>query len=180
MKLIVGLGNPGKKYEKTRHNVGFMVLDRLREALSQYEVTPWELSKKFNAEIAGCAVRGEKVLLMKPMTYMNASGEAVQLVGHFYKVVPRDIIVVHDEKDLMLGNLKVQTDRGHAGHNGVRSIIDHIGTQEFTRIRVGIGSDSEKKMADVPEFVLSKFGLFEKKTAEAAMTRAVAEVLAFL
>ncbi|MBI5728378.1 MAG: aminoacyl-tRNA hydrolase [Candidatus Magasanikbacteria bacterium] len=181
MKLIVGLGNPGKKYARTRHNAGFMALDAAREALLPHQVSAWELSKKFNAEICGCTVRGgEKVILAKPMTFMNVSGEAVQLLGHFYKLTPRDLLVVHDDKDLPLGECRRQTDRGSAGHQGVISIIEHIGTQDFTRLRLGIASDNPKRMANVPKFVLSNFGLLERKKVGAMCARAAQEILQFL
>lgn len=177
MKLIIGLGNPGKKYEKTRHNAGFMALDRLHQTLKQYNISEWELSKKFNSQICGCSIKDEKVLLAKPMTFMNASGQAVQLIAQYYKIEPENITVVHDDKDIKLGEIKIQTDRGHAGHNGIRSIIDHIGSQNFTRIRIGIASDNEKKMADVPNFVLGKFGFFEKGKLETTIKKALEELL---
>lgn len=180
MKLIVGLGNPGKNYEKTRHNVGFMVLDELFKSLEKYNISKWELSKKFNAMICGGEVNGQKIILAKPMTFMNSSGQTVQLIGHYYNIVPRDIIVVHDDKDIKLGELKIQTDRGHAGHNGVRSIIEQIGSQDFTRIRVGIASANAKKMDDIANFVLKKFGLFEKATLEKSIDQAIKEVLKML
>lgn len=177
MKLIVGLGNPGKKYEKTRHNAGFMVLDALhREWAEEYNLTPWEISKKFNAEISGCTIGHQQFLLVKPMTFMNDSGVAVQLLGHFYKLSPRDILVIHDEKDLPLGEIKVQSDRGHAGHNGVRSIVDHIGSKDFTRVRVGIATEKLAKMDDTAKFVLGKFGIFEKKKVEAVVEKAIEEI----
>lgn len=177
MKLIIGLGNPGKKYAKTRHNVGFMALDQLRQTLKKYDISEWELSKKFNSQICGCAVNGEKVILAKPMTFMNASGIAVQLIVQYYKIEPENIIVVHDDKDIKLGEIKIQKDRGHAGHNGIRSIIDYIGNQNFTRIRVGIASGNEKKMADVVNFVLGKFGIFEKSKVETAIKKVLEEIL---
>ena len=180
MKLIVGLGNPGKKYEKTRHNVGFMVLDCLKNELEKYGIKSWELSKKFNAEICGCTINNEKVVLVKPMTFMNQSGQAVQLIAHFYKLAPQDIIVVHDDKDLNLGQLKIQTDRGHAGHNGVKSIIDSIKSQNFYRIRIGIASTNENKMKDIAKFVLHKFSLFEKKKLEEMIAKAKNEILKLL
>ena len=177
MKLIVGLGNPGKQYEKTRHNVGFMVLDALRDSLKEYNVGEWELSKKFNAEICGTTVGGDKIVLAKPMTFMNESGIAVQLIAHFYKMTHRDIIVIHDDKDILLGEIKVQTDRSSAGHNGVQSIIDRIGTQDFTRVRVGVKSENERKMKDTAKFVLSKFGLFERKKVKETMDGTVKEII---
>ena len=176
MKLIVGLGNPGKKYVRTRHNIGFMAVGALHEALKECGINDWELSKKFNAEVSGCTVRNEKLVLAKPMTFMNDSGQAVALLMRYYKIPPRDLIVAHDDKDLLLGTIKVQTDRGHAGHNGVRSIVEHIGTQDFTRVRLGIASENAKKMTDVADFVLAKFGLWERKKAEEMIERAVAEI----
>ena len=177
MKLIVGLGNPGKAYAKTRHNVGFMVVDACQEALRSFHISAWQLSKKFNATIAGCTIRGdEKIILAKPMTFMNDSGQTVQLLAQFYKLTHRDIIVVHDDKDLPLGEIKVQTNRGDAGHNGVKSVITHIGTQDFMRIRIGVASDNPKKMNNTAEFVLQKFGIFERKKAEAAIAQSVEEI----
>lgn len=180
MRLIVGLGNPGKKYAKTRHNIGFMVLDALHEALAAYEITPWELSKKFNGLIAGATVHGEKIILLKPMTFMNASGESVQLVGHYYKLAPADMLVIHDDKDIVLGQIKEQRNRGAAGHNGVLSIMEHVGTQDFTRLRVGIASDNPKKMADIPKFVLKNFGLFERTLVDAVIDATVKKIVSQL
>lgn len=176
MKLIIGLGNPGKQYMKTRHNVGFTATEALHDALTAYRPSAWELSKKFNAEISGCTIGTEKILLAKPMTFMNDSGIAVSLIAHFYKIPPRDLIVLHDDKDILLGEIKVQTNRGSAGHNGVQSIIDHTGTENFTRIRIGIKSDNEKKMTDAAKFVLGKFGLLERKKVEGIIERVIEEV----
>lgn len=177
MKLIVGLGNPGKKYEKTRHNVGFIVLDTLHEELNKYSISNWELSKKFNAMVSGCTLKNEKVILIKPMTFMNYSGQSVQLVAHYYKIPPADIIVAHDDKDINLGEIKVQKDRGHAGHNGIKSIIDSIGSKDFTRVRIGIASSNEKKMKDIAKFVLKKFSIFERKTLEEVTEKSTEEIL---
>jgi PTH1 family peptidyl-tRNA hydrolase len=176
MKLVVGLGNPGKQYEKTRHNVGFMIMDALQETLREYDISEWQLSKKFNAEISGCTVKGEKIILAKPMTFMNASGQSVQLVASFYKISARDIVVAHDDKDIPIGTVKVQTDRGAGGHNGIQSIIDHIGTKQFTRVRAGIASQHKKKMQDTAKFVLGKFGLFEKKLLDQTIQQSVDEL----
>jgi len=177
MKLIVGLGNPGKKYEKTRHNVGFLVLDQLHDNLLSYNINDWELSKKFNALISGCVINNEKTILAKPMTYMNKSGEAVQNIGHFYKLRQKDIVIVHDDKDILLGELKVQENRGPAGHNGIKSIIEYIGTQDFTRVRIGIASENKKKMSDIPKFVLSKFGVLEKKKLQKSIDEAIDKIM---
>ena len=177
MKLIVGLGNPGKKYEKTRHNVGFMALDRLHQELKKYNISEWELSKKFNSQICGCTINSEKIILAKPMTFMNTSGEAVQLIAQYYKIEPESITVIHDDKDIKLGEVKIQKDQGHAGHNGIRSIIDHIGSQNFTRVRIGIAGANEKKMIDIAKFVLGKFGIFEKGKLEKSIAKALEEIL---
>lgn len=168
MKLIVGLGNPGKEYEKTRHNVGFMVLDALHDS--------WKLNKKFNAEIAETTLNDVKVILAKPLTFMNASGEAVQTIAHFYKINPEDIIVVHDDKDIPLGTVKVQKERGDAGHNGVRSIVEHLKSNAFTRVRVGTASENKRKMQDTTKFVLSRFGLFEKTKFRDAIELAIQKI----
>lgn len=177
MKLVVGLGNPGKHYVKTRHNVGFMVLETFQETTNkEFNWTKWEISKKCNAEISHGTKDGEKIILLKPLTYMNDSGVPTQLAINFYKLTPNDLIVVHDDKDIPLGEMKVQTDRGHAGHNGVRSIVDCLSTQNFTRLRVGVASSDTKRMADVPEFVLGKFGLFEKSTLKKSLAQATLEL----
>lgn len=177
MKLIVGLGNPGKKYEKTRHNVGFVILDMLHKNLLSSGINDWELSKKFNALISGCVINGKKVILAKPMTFMNKSGEAVQNIGHYYKLHQRDIIVIHDDKDILLGELKIQENRGSAGHNGIKSIIEHIGTQDFLRVRVGIASENKKKMTDIPKFVLKKFTILEKKKLQKIINEVVNKIM---
>lgn len=181
MKLVIGLGNPGKQYAKTRHNVGFIILNQLRQQLSEENsVSNWELSKKFNAEIAIYTLPSEKIILAKPMTFMNDSGQAVSLIMHFYQIDPKDLIIVHDDKDLALGLIKVQTDRGHAGHNGIRSIAEHISTQNFTRVRVGIASDNPKKMTDTAKFVLSNFSLMERKKVKKVIELGIQEIVKLL
>lgn len=181
MKLVVGLGNPGKKYEKTRHNVGFMVLDKLQERLNEhYKLSEWSLSKKFNAIVCGGVVGDYKVLLTKPMTFMNSSGQSVQLIGHFYRLVPEHVIVVHDDKDLPLGEVKVQKDRGHAGHNGVKSIMEYMGTKEFFRVRVGVASHDPEKMKNTAKFVLGKFSLLEKKQLKETINKSVDDIYTLL
>lgn len=180
MKLIVGLGNPGKKYEKTRHNVGFMVIDDLHKQLLSFGINEWELSKKFNAYISGCNINDEKVILAKPMTYMNRSGEAVQNIGHFYKLNQKDIIVVHDDKDILLGELKIQENRGPAGHNGIKSIIEFIGSQDFLRVRIGIASENKNKMKDIPKFVLNKFGILEKNKLKISIEDAIGKIMGMI
>ncbi len=180
MKLIIGLGNPGKKYEKTRHNVGFLVLDALQERLTDEHISPWEHSKKFNAEVAGyTTIKNKKVILAKPQTFMNDSGLSVQPLMNFYKMNSEDLIVVHDDKDIPLGEIKVQRDRGSAGHNGIKSIIQHIGTQDFMRVRFGVANEKMQTQETV-DFVLSKFGLFEKGKLKLKIQHAVDEILKLL
>ena len=177
MKLIVGLGNPGKQYLKTRHNVGFMALDILQHQLGTSE---WSLSKKFNGEVSGGTIKKEKVFLLKPTTYMNDSGTAVQLFAHYYKIPVHDIIVVHDDKDLQLGEIKIQEDSGHAGHNGIRSIITSLGTKAFSRVRMGIANEKKQRNKDTASFVLGKFGIFEKKKLDDMLHQTVAALETFL
>lgn len=180
MKLIVGLGNPGKKYNKTRHNTGFIAIEAIRAAMEEYDPSVWELSKKFNAEISGCAIGARKIILAKPMTFMNDSGIAVALIANFYKIPPRDIIIIHDDKDIPLGDLKIQLDRGSAGHHGVESIARHLGTEEFTRIRIGVASENKKKMSDTADFVLSNFGLFERGALQKSVAECARQVMQML
>lgn len=159
MKLIVGLGNSEKEYASTRHNTGFLVIDKLladSEAKTAFD-------KKANAEVAKTTINKKRVLLAKPLTYMNNSGMAVRTLLDFYKLKPENLIVVHDDKDIPLGETRVQTDRGPAGHNGVKSIIEHLGTQNFTRIRVGVAPANQTDIKDTANFVLGKFTAEEKK-----------------
>ena len=139
MKVIVGLGNPGEKYAKNRHNVGFIILDKWVEDRG----LQWKFEKKFNAEVAS---EGE-VLFVKPQTFMNSSGEAVSKILNFYKIPPENLLVVHDDVDLQIGATKRQIGRGSAGHKGVESIIeDALGTPQFWRLRVGVGKSPDPKI----------------------------------
>jgi PTH1 family peptidyl-tRNA hydrolase len=147
MKLIVGLGNPGDKYSSNRHNVGFMLVDRLAEKLG----LKWEDSSKFKAKIA----KKDDLILLKPMDFMNNSGEPVSLAMNFYKVSSSDLVVVHDDIDLDFEDVKKQLSSGSAGHKGVESIISNLGTKDFWRIRVGVGRPVNAQ--PVESFVLSNF-----------------------
>jgi PTH1 family peptidyl-tRNA hydrolase len=160
MKLIVGLGNPGNEYEDTRHNIGFMVLDKLAKELGT-DAT-WEEDKKRKAWVA--KVGG--VVLVKPTTFMNASGTAVKALADFYKIAPVDVYVIHDDLDLPLGKIRIRQKGASAGHNGVASIITQLGTDVFVRVRLGIGRGKEAVKGDtdqnlghrsVIDFVLSRF-----------------------
>ncbi len=164
MKIIVGLGNPGQKYANTRHNVGFMVLDHLSANLNT------AINKsKFNALIGESYIGQERVILVKPQTYMNLSGEAVGALARWYKVNPSDVIVVYDDMDLPLGKLRIRPKGGAGGHNGMKSIIAHLGTTEFPRIRIGIGR-SEK---DAVNYVLGNFNQQEFDIINNVITKAV-------
>jgi PTH1 family peptidyl-tRNA hydrolase len=156
MKLIIGLGNPGQKYEATRHNLGFIFLDKLQE---KWSLPDFKLEKKFVAEISLGEFNGEKIILAKPQNFMNLSGEAVQKILAFYKLAPEDLLVVHDDIDIPAGKYKLATDSTSAGHNGVQNIIDMLGTKKFARLRIGIKNeitDEEKNQMDVSDFVLGE------------------------
>jgi PTH1 family peptidyl-tRNA hydrolase len=175
MKLIIGLGNPGKKYAKTRHNIGFMMADKLKE---EWNFPDFEFSKKFGAEISegkiSVSSRAErsrvegsrnntasniKILLIKPRTFMNRSGEAVKKIMNFYKMKPADLIIIHDDLDIDLGKYKISTDSSAAGHRGVESIITALGTKNFKRLRIGIEGTALRQKRKIPgdEFVLKNF-----------------------
>lgn len=178
MKLIVGLGNPGSKYESTRHNVGFIVLDHLLKDLEPVNKSNWTTENKLKSDIyildyqakSGVA---EKVILAKPLTYMNNSGMAVGLIARFYKIKPIDIWVVHDDLDLPLGFLKIRFGGGTAGHHGLDSILETLGTDKFWRFRMGIGNHKSNlppslklrragKIRDMKDYVLGGFVRGEK------------------
>lgn len=135
IKLIVGLGNPGQQYEKTRHNVGFLFLDRL---VSDFGAS-WSSESKFQGVFSICELLGFKVMLLKPSVFMNRSGLSVGKVARYYKLMPEEILIVHDELDFSPGVVKLKKGGGHAGHNGLRDIISHLESNEFYRLRVGIG-----------------------------------------
>ncbi len=155
MKLIVGLGNPGSKYAGHRHNVGFMAVEEIARA---HHFGSWR--KGFQGEVAEGRLGGMKVLLLKPMTYMNESGRAVGEVVRFYRLSPDDVIVVHDELDLAPGRIRMKSGGGHAGHNGLRSIMAHVGG-DFHRLRIGIGHPGDKSR--VHGHVLSDFSKSEQE-----------------
>ncbi|MCK9378624.1 MAG: aminoacyl-tRNA hydrolase [Candidatus Moranbacteria bacterium] len=139
MLLIIGLGNPGKEYEKTRHNTGFILLDKFQE---KWNFPQFKIEKKFNAEISTEIQNGEKIILAKPQTFMNLSGDSVRKLMDFYKLTPQEIIIIHDALDILLGTFKIATNSSSAGHNGVQNIIEKIGTQELRRFRIGLGEET--------------------------------------
>ena len=149
MKLIVGLGNPGGKYAGNRHNIGFMAVDRIA---GDHGFAPWRA--KFQGQVSEGRFGSDKVVLLKPETFMNLSGQSVRAALDFYKLEPADVIVFHDEIDLAPGKLRLKTGGGHAGHNGLRSIHGHIGA-EYDRVRMGVGHPGHKDA--VPGYVLRDF-----------------------
>lgn len=176
MILIVGLGNPGEKYAKTRHNIGFMVVDELARKLLPLGKTEWRLNSKFNSEVISYK---SKVILAKPQTMMNASGFAVSKLKRFYKA---DLWVIHDDLDLPLGKIKIVVGHGSAGHHGIDSISESLGTTEFVRFRVGIGhppkGDSHNIDRDeVIEYVLKDFVGKEAVEAKKVVKKTVKAII---
>lgn len=173
MFLVAGLGNPGRGYADHRHNVGFMVVDRLAE------MGEASFRSKFSGEWSRVELRRQDLLLLKPMTYMNLSGDSVQPCAAFFKVRPPEVIVVHDELDLPFGEVRIKKGGGHGGHNGLRSIIGRMGA-DFVRVRVGIGRPPADFRGDVADFVLGSFSASERaetleKTLESA-SKAVLDI----
>lgn len=166
MKLIVGLGNPGKKYNHTRHNIGFEVVLKFREnrQKSGSEFSPWKNEKRFKAEISKSEFKGDKIILALPQIFMNNSGESVKELSLFYKIKPNDILIIHDDIDIKLGEFKIQKNRGSAGHNGVESIINELGSKDFNRIRIGIRDEEAQGKMPTEKFVLEKFTSEESGT----------------
>lgn len=165
MFIIAGLGNPGKEYENTRHNAGFMAIDALADKLGA------DISEKKHKALCGRAViGGEKVILLKPQTYMNSSGESIRAAADYYKVEPEDILVIYDDISLAPGQLRVRAKGSAGGHNGIKSIIAHLGTQEFPRVRVGVGEKPPKM--DLADYVLGHFSAEERKIMNEAAKEA--------
>jgi PTH1 family peptidyl-tRNA hydrolase len=175
LHLVVGLGNPGKKYEKHRHNVGFMVVEHLARTHGMPD---------FKEKFSGVWTKGElevgssrfPVALLKPGTFMNLSGDCVQPAAAFLKVEPRNVIVVHDELDLPWRDVKLKLGGGHAGHNGLRSLIDRLGVPDFVRVRVGVGRPPPGFKGDVADFVLQNFDSMESVELPEVVDRACAAV----
>jgi len=181
MQIIVGLGNPGKKYKLTRHNIGFMAVDALAERLG----LTWQNNKKFLAEIA----KDNDIILVKPLTFMNNSGQAVQGILSFYKLLPKKfglltakdadlssvLTVIHDDLDIDLGKYKISLDSRSAGHKGVESIIDRLKTKKFTRVRIGIKTNNLEKIP--PEkFVLQNFANQEKEIIDQLILKIIEKI----
>jgi PTH1 family peptidyl-tRNA hydrolase len=165
--LVVGLGNPGKKYAGNRHNVGFLAVEELRrrESLADFK-------EKFSGVWTKGEVGGKSIALLRPLTYMNLSGDSVQPAAAFLKAEPAEIIVVHDELDLPFGEVRLKVGGGHAGHNGLRSIIERLGP-EFVRVRVGIGRPPAGFRGEVADYVLQDFDSAERAELPDVITRAI-------
>ncbi len=150
IKLIVGLGNPGRQYEKTRHNAGFWFLEGLANGFS----VTWSFESRFEGEVSTILVAAQKVVLLKPQTFMNLSGRSVGKLSRYFKIAVEEILVVHDELDFDPGVIRLKKSGGHAGHNGLRDIVANLGSKDFYRLRIGIGRPpGQQKVAD---YVLSE------------------------
>lgn len=172
--LIVGLGNPGTKYAQTRHNVGFRALDVLaKDAGAKID------RAKYQSLTCQCTIAGKRVLLMQPQTYMNNSGEAVRQAAQFFKIPPENILVIFDDIDMDVGRLRIRKNGSAGGHNGIKSIIACLGTQEFPRIKIGVGAKPHPDY-DLADWVLSKFSAQEQKSLTPAIENAADAALVIL
>jgi PTH1 family peptidyl-tRNA hydrolase len=174
MKVIVGLGNPGPEYRETRHNVGFTVVDEL--------VNRWRVADQWREKFEALQIktlRGEDgVIIAKPLTFMNRSGQSVAAIAGFYKIEPADVFVIVEEAALPLGRLRARRDGSAGGHNGLKSIIEHLGTTAFPRMRVGVGRGDNRR--DLADHVLGRFAASERETVSAAVLRAADAAEMFL
>lgn len=170
IRLIVGLGNPGPEYERTRHNAGFWLLDEL----CWRHKGSWRTDGKFHGDVARVEIEGQDVWLLKPMTYMNLSGQAVLALAHFYKILPDQILVVHDELDLPPGAARFKQGGGHGGHNGLKDIAARLSSPAFWRLRLGIGHPGDRN--EVANFVLKKPRAEEQQALDEAIEQALRQL----
>jgi PTH1 family peptidyl-tRNA hydrolase len=179
MKILIGLGNPGSEYEDNRHNIGFMIMDKIaRESEAEFK-----FDKKINAEIAKGKFGGKPAMLVKPHTFVNKSGEAVKKAKNAYKIKPTDIIVVHDDLDIGFGLFKISFEKNAGGHKGVQNIIDHLKTNKFWRLRIGTANRKlttarhqrtlKQKKESIGDFVLSEFSPAEKTELKKIIKKAL-------
>lgn len=173
MKLIVGLGNPGTEFDLTRHNFGYAILDQLSSSL---DAPAFKAQKKFLADTCEVNHRGDKLILVKPTTYMNLSGKSIGSIVQFYKIAARDVWVVHDELDLPFSVMRVKQGGSDAGHNGLKSISSAIGP-DYWRFRLGIANSTLRSPIAAADFVLQKFNDHEQEKLEAAVTKATDQIL---
>lgn len=183
MKIIVGLGNPSEKFEKTRHNVGFAVVESLKLKVKSF--SDWKNNKKLLSEISEGEISGEKVILAKPQTFMNSSGKTAKSLINFYKITSPGLVAIHDDIDLPLGKIRISRGRGSAGHKGVESIIRELKTKDFIRFRIGINQFAQNqkvpseeqtpkiKNQKLDKFVLKKFTKDEEKVLKEAIKKTV-------
>ncbi len=174
MKVIVGLGNPGDKYSRNRHNVGFMVLDKLAEQILKSQILKFSNNKKFSAEI----FQTKEYILVKPQTFMNESGVAVSKICQFYKIELKDLYIVHDDLDIALGNYKIQHGKGPQVHNGLLSVEEKLGSDQFFNVRVGVENREVRGNKGVPGVVysLQDFNVEEARIIEGVIEKIVAEL----
>jgi len=173
MILIVGLGNPGEKYQNTRHNLGFMVVDELARKMLPLTKTKWQENKKFNSQFI---IFNSQFILIKPQTMMNASGFAVAKIAAFYHIEPAEIWVIHDDVDLPLGKIKIRLGGGSGGHRGIDSIIEQLGTDKFVRFRLGIGEANRGKDRLLEKYVLKSFTTNEISKVKQTIKKATAAI----
>ena len=173
MKLIVGLGNPGKAYKDTRHNVGFMFVDNIANKLK----LDFSLDKQKKCEIAQTLINNEKVIFIKPQTYMNLSGDSVVVVKNYYKIDEKDILVIYDDLDLETGKIRIRANGSSGGHNGIKSIINVLGTQNIKRVRIGIDKVSSDKTVD---YVIGNFSKKDREIIDISLEKAVDIVQDFI
>ncbi len=174
MRIVVGLGNPGKEYARTRHNAGWLALDKAALLWPDAPIT-WKMEKKWKAEVAKL---GRDVLFVKPQTFMNRSGDAVGAILHFYKSSPDQLLVVHDELDLPLGTIRLVKNRGAAGHHGVESIITTLGTKDFSRLRIGVAPEAATKTG--ADLVLDGFTQAETTLLTPTLTDAAERIISWI
>ena len=170
VKLIIGLGNPGVEYAYTRHNIGFMVIDALAK---EKGITSFQ--KKFNGAYASYMINGEKVYILKPETYMNLSGECIHPFMTYFRIKQEEILVIYDDLDTKLGRLRLRETGSAGGHNGIKSVISHLGNQEFKRVRVGIGRPT---VGTIIDYVLSSFKKEEEEMVNKVVQKSVAAIVA--
>ncbi len=173
MKLLIGLGNPGDTYRLTRHNVGRMALEILAE---KFTFPAFQMEKKFFGKISCGQIGNEKTILLEPETFMNLSGKSAQAVMNFYKLKPSDLIIFSDDADLKFGTIRLRERGSSGGHNGLKSIIQMIGSEEFSRIKIGIAND-KRTMVPAEDFVLQKFSAEEQKALPKILGEAIQKFL---
>jgi len=174
MILIAGLGNPADNLKNTRHNIGFRIVDYFQE---ENCFPDFKFSKKFNAEISKKVIGSQKIILAKPQTYMNNSGESIKSIAKTLRLKPEDIWIIHDDIDILFGKIKISQNRGSAGHKGVESIIKNIKTKNFIRLRIGIKPNNrEERVYNLEKFVLQKFNQKEEKALPQAIKDAVLKI----